>query len=414
MNFKKMTPTQQEIFLVNKYLEPDDEHFDYLHQQIKKKLEIYGFEKTELFLKRFTSDDVKLVILWFEDYLCNLINIQNIEEKLNDLMQQNKEMHFLDKQNLLYTYIANHVTTFDFNGHLNYSANYQMIEKGRLLFTRFGSPWFIKMDYAIPDEDLEMLLQFHKNPSIPMPRFIQFFDPSFTNFCFNCCESITMETNGKSIRLKDSCKHPQGYPVGTIDVNFPTGCIAINDDLRPWFRKAWEVTKNEDKEYDINHQKGIQNVASVYAQQGCLTGFIGNTSPGVYQDPKNPSRLIIGLPRAIKEDPWETEDNICGFKYIGTINTDLWWYSIADMKYLKDTTPLVRTYSPEQSKMILQPHPTLLKEEKNIIIAQVPPGRYRAYNIYHLLHSHNLHYDFDTSRVFIYIERIDDCSPTSK
>lgn len=130
------------------------------------------------------------------------------------------------------------------------------------------------------------------------------------------------------ILIADPCPRPEGIPTTTFELNVPSGKIVMDDDLRQWFPT--------DAEFDINKTLGIHLQILDYAKAGFACGFVGNSCPAVF---KTGDKFTVGnwLDEIHKpgSDPddydyIENPDECPWGEKVGSICTDLWWYSIAD------------------------------------------------------------------------------------
>lgn len=138
--------------------------------------------------------------------------------------------------------------------------------------------------------------------------------------CPACGESITAETNGQVIRCVSSCKQPNGPPPVEWELNVPSGRMVVANDLRSLFPVL--------EEYNVDNCSGIKNTSLEYAQWGLAHGFLGNTSPRVYQVEEGSYKVASTVWDEDDKDPLETSK-------VASICTDLWWYSICDFSEFK-------------------------------------------------------------------------------
>lgn len=101
-----------------------------------------------------------------------------------------------------------------------------------------------------------------------------------------------------------------------FELNVPSGSMVFSDSL-PGFRIFGD--------FDVNTKDGLIRQTMAMARIGCAHGFVGNSYPGVYRiDDK--TLVVANVP--FNEDTGEPQ-NYPG-EFLGTIITDLWWYSFAD------------------------------------------------------------------------------------
>ncbi|KKL57029.1 hypothetical protein LCGC14_2239470, partial [marine sediment metagenome] len=119
-------------------------------------------------------------------------------------------------------------------------------------------------------------------------------------------------TNGISVWADEECPYPHGFTI-EFELNVPSGQIVATDDLRPLFDILGD--------YDINTDEGCRLTTLAYEQIGCAHGFVGNSCPGIY---KQGNKYIIA-------NGGHDRDG----EQVGSIGTDLWWYSIVDADEFK-------------------------------------------------------------------------------
>lgn len=106
-----------------------------------------------------------------------------------------------------------------------------------------------------------------------------------------------------------------------IAIDIPSGKLVCGNDFRDYYRKD-----RYDVNFDVNEVVGIKQTIEEYGRRGLFHGFVGNSCPGLYL--KGNRLNIVSL--AYDEETDEIiEDRSLGDR-VGSICTDLWWYSIAD------------------------------------------------------------------------------------
>jgi len=106
-----------------------------------------------------------------------------------------------------------------------------------------------------------------------------------------------------------------------VAINIPSGRIAFADDLR----FAYPVPDHEGSPQNANGPLWQKIITEGYGRVGLFHGYVGNSCPSIH---RHNGILIIGNPSYDSKD-YEPRDDLPG-KHIGSICTDLWWYSIAD------------------------------------------------------------------------------------
>lgn len=99
-----------------------------------------------------------------------------------------------------------------------------------------------------------------------------------------------------------------------VAINIPSGKLAFGNDFREQFDPL------DTFNYDVNADVGIKNTIEDYSKLNLAHGFVGNTCPRVYRN----GDIIHILDSSV-----EDAASVPGEK-VGSICTDLWWYSMAD------------------------------------------------------------------------------------
>ena len=214
-----------------------------------------------------------------------------------------------------------------------------------------------------PDDADAILMAFKAGK--PLDRFIPLVTGSRYQ-CPNCVASEhkdpqVFETNGVAIRPTKDCPRPDGL-VTEWEMNFPSGKVIIDDDLR----YLCKISAHR----SINTRLGTHLQILDYANEGLAIGFgVGNSSPHVYRTGEGTyeiGRKMKGLwwvdegtPGAIEEQACEdgdeprrwyvherpeggdeypddvADDLSDGVTDLCSVCTDLWAYSIIDLEEAK-------------------------------------------------------------------------------
>lgn len=147
--------------------------------------------------------------------------------------------------------------------------------------------------------------------------------------CFVCGERFGVRRSGpKSIKADKACPLPGGMPVYDVLLAIPSGVIVIANDLRPL------VTVDED--HDIGNKISERKYIEEYARFGMAHVYTGNSCPTIWRQGE---RIAIAN-YTDEEDRYEYEGKLLPEGEItpvaergedlGTVCTDLWWYSAMD------------------------------------------------------------------------------------
>lgn len=136
-------------------------------------------------------------------------------------------------------------------------------------------------------------------------------DP-FLDHCYECGQYLKIATDGLNFWVADPCECPEEGPI-EFELNVPSGSIVYADNLSPAFHVLGM--------HNINTRLGLIRTTLDHAAIGCAHGYVGNSCPGIYQKDGKGDRFVIG-------------DRKLGYRKkhirVGSICTDLWWYSLAD------------------------------------------------------------------------------------
>ena len=140
------------------------------------------------------------------------------------------------------------------------------------------------------------------------------FPRSVLNTCFNCGEAVEFETNGITIRPRNSCKYPNGVPL-SFELNVPSGVMIVGND----FRGHFDISKK----FNTNTRMGSVKTTKAMEAIGCAHAYVGNSCPDMYRIGKD-SFIIASSGYKV-----ETKEEIVpqGVR-VATITTNLPWYSI--------------------------------------------------------------------------------------
>lgn len=118
-------------------------------------------------------------------------------------------------------------------------------------------------------------------------------------------------------------KSKRNNQVLEVSLSIPSGEVVYADG----FGEEFEVDKKECPE-TLNETMGLKQMTEAYARIQIFHAFVGNSCPSLY---KEGNKITI----ASKSFSRKTPSKVQGRK-IGTIITDLWWYSLMDRaEYLK-------------------------------------------------------------------------------
>jgi len=127
--------------------------------------------------------------------------------------------------------------------------------------------------------------------------------------CPHCGLRPAVTEGGTTTRLDPPCPNPAGLTRQVIEVDVPSGLIAVANDLRPLFPDAWA-------DANANLPAGRRAITAAYAEAGMAHAYVGNSRPALVQAGRF-AYYIGGNHRGL----WNV---------LTHIPTDLWWFSLAD------------------------------------------------------------------------------------
>lgn len=182
------------------------------------------------------------------------------------------------------------------------------------------------------------------------------------DYCYVCGKKVEFFIQGKKIFIDTECEYKDGFPEIEVELDVPAGMLIFYNDLRRIFP--------EPPDRYVNYLSEVKLHSEDYAKLGMIHIFTGNTCPRIYQ--VNDSHLIIG--NDYSED--EKIKNIAG-KVVGSICTDLWWYSAVDKDvFEKNAGMTLDDFDKAEEKRGVWTRLDRIK---------VKPGRYKATGRHHLL-----------------------------
>lgn len=152
---------------------------------------------------------------------------------------------------------------------------------------------------------------------------------SFDVECNECGERLNIRYDGKRLFTDSVCEIPGGLKPWTIELDVPSGKLVFENDFRNLFPEAEE---DEHANVSVNLTKGVKLTEEMYAKYGMFHCFVGNTCPGIYKFPDG--RVVIGsYPDEVYNkdtEEYEPVDHGVDQYSVGSICTDLWWFSAMD------------------------------------------------------------------------------------
>lgn len=216
--------------------------------------------------------------------------------------------------------------TFDWNGHYRsrktkpvFPPKYEYeFRKEFGLEESFGDILMLTVtDLSI--KNFKKLLLMLDNPT---NEYIPLRTVASINMCGDCGDKIKFSFNGDTVKVATKCKHPKGHPPVEVYISVPSGKLVFENYFvganPPDDSGLMGAVSNK---YDTEH----------YAHQNVGYGFCGNSCPGVWL--KGKTNIIMG------REGHDNNDKVIapftGYKQVGSVTTDLWAWSTADMETAK-------------------------------------------------------------------------------
>lgn len=129
------------------------------------------------------------------------------------------------------------------------------------------------------------------------------------------------------------CPYPDGHVPLSFDLNFPSGIMVVENDMRRLLNEqppddSIEHWSDHTKNFYVNTKLGCVNTSLWYAERGMAHCFVGNTCPGIYRTSEDSYEIGNYWEHDGEEDD-EGVNKAPGTEVAGVL-TDLWWFSIMD------------------------------------------------------------------------------------
>lgn len=139
--------------------------------------------------------------------------------------------------------------------------------------------------------------------------------------CWECGKRFTIKFNGKRFLFRGECSEAGGLKDLKVTMAVPSGTLVFANDFRGMLRDTEEV---EDR--NINLHIESMRLSQDYVKHGMFYSFVGNSCPSIFL---KDGVITVGN-NGHTEDYGEGVVLIEGAETIGSICTDLWWFSAMD------------------------------------------------------------------------------------
>lgn len=166
-------------------------------------------------------------------------------------------------------------------------------------------------------EILDNWLDKKQTKNINVPGFVA---------CHMCGESLLMWFDGKTVTFSsatsDSCLLGSSDLIYTTNICVDSGKLIFGNDFRSLCREV-----EEEDHYEIEIFIQMRDLVKAYGNCNMFHTYVGNSCPGIFQHENG----IITIAGIYYEDQAELEviEQQYG-KRLGSICTDLWWFSAID------------------------------------------------------------------------------------
>lgn len=143
------------------------------------------------------------------------------------------------------------------------------------------------------------------------------------SICNQCGKNLEFTFDGKTIKVKNPCNYPNGYPPFSIELNIPSGelCFANSFKVPEW---------NDIRDLSYGPVENFREM-KFYAKHGVCQAFCGNSCPSVFRDGDK-----FYIANELYDNEHENVIDAPPGEKIGSICTDLWAWSVIDAKKLKN------------------------------------------------------------------------------
>lgn len=139
--------------------------------------------------------------------------------------------------------------------------------------------------------------------------------------CPACGDHLELADHDDGLAVTNPCRLPGARKPFEVTVDVPSGRLVFANDLRHLVVVESSVS--------VNHDLGRQRYTEAHARAGLVLIHVGNTCPGVHREADG--SLFVGW---VRDEDWDDEDDAPAdpvtSEKLGSICTDLWWYSAMD------------------------------------------------------------------------------------
>lgn len=140
--------------------------------------------------------------------------------------------------------------------------------------------------------------------------------------CPECGQKVplTLSDDGLRFVADGPCPYPEGHPEYSVTVSFPTGVVLFGDELLEERPPELEEHRGSGVVWQRTGMKGAAKIDFAH-------GYCGNTCPTVYRR-EDRKELLVAM------SGWGEDGELLpfwdGYEDVGTICTDLWWWTVVD------------------------------------------------------------------------------------
>lgn len=145
--------------------------------------------------------------------------------------------------------------------------------------------------------------------------------------CSECGESMNFTFTAEGLNVDRACLTPGGLKPYHVLLDVPSGKIVFANDLRT-------LVVVEEADVSVNARLGCKQTTEAHARAGMVHISVGNTCPSVFREPDGSlvvaSRYIPEDDDTLSDEEYARLDAALDQTRLGSICTDLWWYSAMD------------------------------------------------------------------------------------
>jgi hypothetical protein len=166
-------------------------------------------------------------------------------------------------------------------------------------------------------------------------------------YCRDCGAELKLRQEGDTFKAIDPCPYPEGQPPFGGMIEIPTGTILFGDEM---FCERPEDLEPDGRLHAVPWERSATEKA---ANINVGHGYCGNSCPGVYVSKDRKEILVANTGYDSETD--EELPSFPGYRKVGSVCTDLWWWTIVDESVAAAKAVELGTATREQDATAVQP-----------------------------------------------------------